>query len=79
IASMFNNDEIFARKTLNWANEKIKKESMDYSDNFRIADLANKEQVRFYNEVKSKGCCGFFDSIEIIEGKKIMIGWNYGH
>lgn len=79
ISKIFNGDEAFARKILAWAERKVKENDMDYCDNFRVADLNVEEQIKFYKKMQSQGCCGFFDEIIEIEGKTIMIGWNFGH
>ena len=54
-------------------------EDYEYADNFRAANIDNSEQMKKYKRRKEKGCCGFYDEIYFINGKKYMIGFNYGH
>lgn len=51
----------------------------DYIDNYRVAISGNQEQETRYKEIKSNGCCGFYDNKIMIEGIEFLIGWNYGH
>lgn len=57
----------------------IKSERLDYVDNYRYAEKGNLEQEKKYRELKSKGCCGFYDTEMEVNGKTYLVGWNYGH
>lgn len=55
-------------------------ENFEYSDNMRIADESNKEQLAVYEKVRSGGCCGFIDYQRFWwNGKCYIFGFNYGH
>jgi hypothetical protein len=55
-------------------------ELYEYSDNIRIADESNKEQVAEYERIRAKGCCGFMDYQRFHWcGKCYVFGFNYGH
>ena len=59
--------------------EKEKPILFTYRDNFRIALKSNPIHVRFYEHLKSGGCCGFWDADVELDGNVYLIGWNYGH
>lgn len=44
-------------------------------DNYRVARIGKKRQIKRYEEMKNKGCCGFIDIVR----NGWMIGCNYGH
>jgi hypothetical protein len=48
-------------------------------DGERFAFSDDKEAIRAYEIVKDNGCCGFFDEEITVNGRKAMIGCNYGH
>jgi hypothetical protein len=48
-------------------------------DNLRSTFMDSKKGMETYKKARLKGCCGFFDDVVIIAGKKAMIGCNYGH
>lgn len=50
-----------------------------YCDNYRWYEEGNKSQKLKYDMLIRKGCCGFYDEWHSINGKKYMIGFNYGH
>lgn len=54
----------------------IERLDLIYADNFRIEKISN---IKKYNEIKNKGCCGFFDSMITINNNKYLIGCNYDH
>ena len=58
----------------------ILKYDLECVDNFRFADAADAEEVNRFEEASRMGCCGSYDGEEIHpNGKKILIGCNYGH
>jgi hypothetical protein len=48
-------------------------------DNFRFARMDRAGDMRRYRIAKAGGCCGSFDRVVTILGKKYIIGCNYGH
>jgi hypothetical protein len=69
---------------LTWAWNKLEEcifqNDLDCSDNIRIADVDDTEEMKQYEQIAEKGCCGSFEEVIIHpNGKKIMIGCNYGH
>jgi len=48
-------------------------------DNHRMAYLDNDVGMQSYREKKAVGCCGFHDELIEINGRRAMIGCNYGH
>lgn len=51
----------------------------DCSDNDRIARKERGDEVAWYEERQSRGCCGAYDiELETPDGI-ILLGWNYGH
>ena len=48
-------------------------------DNERLAWTNDAESMRAYEEARDRGCCGFFDTYVIIDGRRAVIGCNYGH
>ena len=67
----------------NWLNntlyELIDKYGDCCHDNHRIADVRKPEEVKIYEDHKSEGCCGYYDTTVEYEGRRYMIGFNYGH
>lgn len=49
------------------------------SDNLRIARLDRADDVAHYSKVQSEGCCGAFDTVIQVEGRFILVGFNFGH
>jgi hypothetical protein len=52
---------------------------MQCVDNFRIAALDNRKDMKRYRKMEKRGCCGSFDQEVTVNGRKFMIGFNYGH
>lgn len=48
-------------------------------DNERFAFLDDLPAMDLYETQQLNGCCGFFDEEIEINGRKAMIGCNYGH
>jgi hypothetical protein len=48
-------------------------------DNLRVAYLSDEAALLAYEDTKNEGCCGFFDTIVLINGQEATIGCNYGH
>jgi hypothetical protein len=62
------------------ANEWMEKEVDDPCiDNYRFAFLDNESEMIKYEKDKDQGCCGVFDQVIKINGRKATIGCNYGH
>ena len=67
----------FPPKVINRIAELMDEE--EFSDNERIAIVGDAAQELVYDKILAKGCCGFADVIEIIDGVEYKIGFNYGH
>ena len=50
-----------------------------YIDNERLAYTDDEDLMRCYTAAKSRGCCGEFDELIVINGRQAMIGCNFGH
>jgi hypothetical protein len=48
-------------------------------DNYRFAHIDDEEAMMKYEQTREGGCCGFYDTEVIVNGKVAMIGCNYGH
>ena len=48
-------------------------------DNTRFAWVDDPAAVTEYRDNQNHGCCGFFDAEIVIDGRKAIIGCNYGH
>lgn len=48
-------------------------------DNIRFAFEDDAVECEKYAAQVLDGCCGFFDKIIIVDGKRASIGCNYGH
>jgi hypothetical protein len=70
---------------LDWAyqqlEDRIASEGMDCADGLRVAEVGDSSEKSWFQNIKSAGCCGEYESIlthpETI--KEIRIGCNYGH
>jgi hypothetical protein len=66
-----------------WASRRLNELSRDEScvDNYRVAKVGNTCQERRYRRQKNRGCCGFYDIVDLcpIDGKSYRLGFNYGH
>jgi len=51
----------------------------DCVDNYRIADVSKRKDMRRYRKQRDSGCCGSADKEVSIMGRKFMIGINFGH
>jgi len=54
-------------------------EDRDCVDNYRIADVSKRKDMRRYRKQRDSGCCGSVDKEVSIMGRKFMIGINFGH
>jgi hypothetical protein len=75
-------EQVLPKPIVAWAWEVIFREQKDLSccDNARVALVGNTGQVRRYKAAKAAGCCGFSDAIHTgPDGKRYMIGFNFGH
>lgn len=48
-------------------------------DNTRFAWVDDPKALKEYHEQASQGCCGSYDTEVSINGRRAMIGCNYGH
>lgn len=54
----------------------------EYADRVRIAIAGDSVYMDNYEEIKSRGCCGFVDYQKVpfkSGGKEFFFGFNYGH
>jgi len=51
------------------------------TDNFRVAELGDWDDMQEYFSKRGKGCCATFDKIAgcPVNGKTYLVGCNYGH
>ena len=65
-----------------WISAQLAKlhEGYDNCDNFRSALVEDRDQMDKYIGQQDNSCCGYFDEVHIgPDGKKYMLGFNYGH
>ena len=75
-------DAVLPPAIVAWANGRLASaaEGEPCCDNWRVARVGNTAQVRRYKSQKKAGCCGFADFVEMgPDGKRYMLGFNYGH
>lgn len=76
-------EEVIPERIVLWASRRLEYFSKDESccDNYRVSKVGNTCQERRYRRQQKRGCCGFFDEIEICphDGKAYRLGFNYGH
>ena len=59
-------------------------DSYEFADNLRIAKASVPEEVKAYEEAYDNGCCGFYDTVVMVENadersEAYLLGFNYGH
>jgi hypothetical protein len=78
-------DDVLPDKIAFWVGRKLQELKNKYgdncTDNYRVALVGNLPQERRYRRQQRKGCCGFFDCIDIcpVDGRPYRLGFNYGH
>jgi hypothetical protein len=72
-------EPVIANKLLAEFNKVLQNPEYCYDDNHRYAEVGNVQQEAWYKKFRKKGCCGFYDDVVTIEGRKFKIGFNYGH
>lgn len=75
-------DQVLPKNIVRWALGVLENASKgdDCVDNYRVARIGNTSQMRRYRSQKAHGCCGFSDFAEEgPDGKRYMMGFNYGH
>lgn len=77
-------DNYISTEIKEWILSEIEKDvessGVEFDDNYRVSEIGNPEQEELYKSILYKGCCGFHD-FELIgpDGKRYIIGYNYGH
>lgn len=71
IKSFTNTDEAWA-----WMQDEV---DDPCKDNYRMAHEDDAIQMAEYQAAIEDGCCGSFDALVEIDGKRVWIGCNYGH
>lgn len=66
-------------QTIEQAWEWLGEMDLEYSDNFRFAFTDDHTAVGKYEDQQNYGCCGSFDAIIEVDGRRAYIGCNYGH
>ena len=66
-------------KSVEEANQWLWEQDLEYADNYRFAYTDSPEEVAKYEEIQYTGCCGYFDAIIEVNGRRAYIGCNYGH
>ena len=51
----------------------------DCADNYRYAEIGNKDEEETFKIICENGCCGSYESEIEFENKIYKIGFNYGH
>jgi hypothetical protein len=54
-------------------------EHFDYVDRRRICRLDNQSEIAVFQSVEEEGCCGCYRAEWMINGVRILYGFNYGH
>lgn len=55
-------------------------EDYEFADNLRIAWVGSRSELAQYDDIRSSGCCGYFDQeLKCKSGRIYQIGFNYGH
>jgi hypothetical protein len=69
------------KEEIDWALDQIELYVDDPCiDNYRFAELGDEAEEETYEGAKSVGCCGSFDmEVTHPNGKRMLIGCNYGH
>jgi hypothetical protein len=60
-----------------WMYEQVGEDECVDGERFAYED--DEKAMARYEDVKSDGCCGFFDRDISIAGRNAVIGCNYGH
>lgn len=73
-------DKVDEKELFSFFYKILQEEEYMYNDNYRVALKGNKGQVKLYQTIMDKGCCGYFDSEYVCKsGKVYLVGFNYGH
>jgi len=73
-----------SKEIFEWANNEIsdhiKYYDYCYTDNYRMADIGEPDQLEAYEEARLSGCCGEGEFQRTgPDGKTYMLGFNWGH
>ncbi len=68
-----------AQVEIEWVYDQIMSMGYDFMDNFRYAEVGDEEEEARFEQIERDGCCGSYEEIREYNGKKIRIGFNYGH
>lgn len=55
------------------------KDRFDFMDNYRVAEVGDDQEEGEFGQLAYSGCCGSYEDVVEYNGKKIRIGFNYGH
>lgn len=75
-------EDVLPPTVAHWAQGELDKESKDDDcvDNYRVACVSSTPQMRRYRSQKASGCCGSQDfKRRGPDGKRYVLGFNYGH
>jgi hypothetical protein len=62
-----------------WMDKDLEDSDEHCIDNYRFAFLDDAKAMADYQDKKDNGCCGYFDEEVVVNGRKAIIGCNYGH
>jgi len=71
-------------ETVEWISSKLldieRREHASCVDNWRVAEVSSRRQMKQYKRAKAQGCCGSLDTIVTHpSGRIFALGFNYGH
>jgi hypothetical protein len=73
-------DEVLPGDVVRWANAYFAQLELDCMDNCRVALLKSPSQMRRFKKQRDSGCCGSHEEVlDGPDGKKYILGCNYGH
>ena len=73
--------ESFATKedAFAWMYDDLDSQDEHCTDNSRFAFCDDEAEIANYESIRDTGCCGYYDSMVMVGGRKAVVGCNYGH
>jgi hypothetical protein len=73
-------DDVLPADIVQWAHYEFAAWKLDCMDNTRVALLTSSSQKRRFKKQAERGCCGSHSEVRTgPDGKKYLLGCNYGH
>lgn len=70
----------YSQEIEGWVNILLQGLDLEFTDNVRVACVRDRRALRAYRRQGALGCCGFYDETHTgPDGRKYLIGCNYGH